>query len=116
MSRRTLAALFAASLSAVGTVAMLAPRRAAAMFGLAAEGPALAYMRACGGRDLVFGALIAATLDDPRALRTMLQLVSTVPVLDAMLLFAERGARPSHVLHLGGAAAMFWAAQRDDGA
>ena len=102
-------------LAAIGAGAMVAPRRSAAVFGIEAESPdALAFVRACGGRDLVLGALLAASLGEPAALRRALVLVSLVGVLDAIVLAAARGPRPAHALHLGGAAAMAWAAQRDD--
>ena len=43
---------------AIGAFAMLLPRRAAAVFGIAAAGSALAFVRSMGARDVFIGVLL----------------------------------------------------------
>jgi hypothetical protein len=105
----------AAGLALFGTGALVAPKTFAGQFGLPTEDPvALAFVRAAGARDLVLGALIFASHDDPPSLRRILTFSSLLGIADAFALASVRGLRPQHLVHLGGFIALLLAANRAD--
>jgi hypothetical protein len=105
----------AAGLALFGTGALIAPKMFAGQFGLPTEDPvALAFVRATGARDLVLGALIFASQDDPRSLGRILAFSSLLGLADAFALASVRGLRPQHLVHLGGFVALLLAASRAD--
>jgi hypothetical protein len=104
-------AALGAGLIAVGLGAVVAPRTSAVIFGVpVADRSTSAYVRATGARDVILGAIVLASLQDPRALRRVLAWTSLVGLTDAIVLAAARGPRVQHVAHLGGFAALAVAA------
>ena len=96
---------------AVGSGAVLEPLASATMYGLPASDPvASAFVRATGVRDVVLGAILLASLGEPRALRRALGWSAVIAIADAVILAAARGPRPSHAAYLAGGAALALAA------
>lgn len=105
----------AAGLALFGTGALIAPKTLAGQFGLPTEDPvALAFVRAAGARDVVLGALIFASQDDPPSLRRILAFSSLLGLADAVSLASVRGPRPQHLVHLGGFIGLLLAARLAD--
>ena len=105
----------AAGLALFGTGALIAPKTFAGQFGLPTEDPvALAFVRATGARDLVLGALIFASQDDPPSLGRILAFSSLLGLADAFALASVHGLRPQHLVHLGGFVALLVASRRAD--
>ncbi|MDB5070483.1 MAG: hypothetical protein JWM87_1594 [Candidatus Eremiobacteraeota bacterium] len=106
----------AAGLALFGTGALIAPKTFAGQFGLPTEDPvALAFVRAAGARDVIIGALIVASQNDPPSLRRVLTFSSLLGVADAFSLASVRGPRPQHLVHLGGFIGLLLAARFADG-
>jgi Domain of unknown function (DUF4267) len=104
---RLVTRLIGAALITVGTGAVITPRRLGFVFGLPSEdATAHAFMRAAGGRDAIFGALVLTTPHDSPGIRNLVLWTATIGLFDGLLLAAMRGPRPQHVLHLGGFAAL----------
>jgi hypothetical protein len=100
---RLLPSALAGGLIVIGAAAIVAPATSSSQYGVATEDPsALAFVRATGARDLILGLAIAGSLGDQRALARLLGWVSLLGLADAAVLFAARGVRPQHVIHLSG--------------
>jgi hypothetical protein len=101
--QRTLARGIAVMFTVIGAGAFIAPKLSAGPFGIPAADPeTLAYVRAAGMRDVILGGIVFASLNDRTMLRRVLGWSSLVGLGDALVLASVRGARPQHVLHLGG--------------
>ena len=101
----------AAAVSAVGASAIVAPRWASRRFGIPADdAAALAFVRACGARDVVVGCALAAVRERPDAVRRFLAAIAPLALADALIGLGLRGPRPEQLLHLGGFAALLVAA------
>jgi hypothetical protein len=97
----------------IGGGALIAPRPAAAGYGIPLDDPAgFAFVRAAGARDAIAGALVLSGLGERRSLRRTLRWLSLIGLIDGAILMRERGLRPQHVVHLGGFAALALAARR----
>jgi len=82
-------------LVALGALFVAAPRWGAVVFGVAPpEGPALAYLRAIGLRDLAFGAylVVLARTADRRALGLVLAATTIIPAGDLIIVALTAGA------------------------
>lgn len=100
---------------ALGAGGVLAPRFSSRCFGVPVDdASALAYVRATAARDLIFGVLILAAQDDEDALGRLFFWTSFAGVADALAVARARGIRPVHVVHLGGAFALWLAARSGD--
>jgi hypothetical protein len=101
----------AAAFLQLGVVIIAVPRWGVALFGIPApDGPALAYVRAIGFRDLALALyLIALTLvGSRRALSAVLALTVVIPACDLALVAAQTGlAAPAHLALHGASAAGF---------
>ncbi|GAC1576617.1 MAG: hypothetical protein NVS3B7_09600 [Candidatus Elarobacter sp.] len=108
---RPLFAGIAAVFAAIGAGAIVAPKMSAGQFGLPTNDPvALACIRGMGARDLVIAAIVATSLNEPRALRRALGWASLVGLADALVVAVARGPRPQHAVHLAGFAGLVAAA------
>jgi hypothetical protein len=90
-----LATVIVASLVAVGSVALAAPRRSAALYGIVLDDArALAFIRAMGARDLVIGALLAVIALQGRSapLGWALWVTAVVALVDGAVVAADRRA------------------------
>ena len=105
--RRTLAGGAALLLTVIGAGGVLAPKLSTGGFGVPVADPAaLAFVRATGMRDVILGAIVFASLGEPKTLRRVLGWSSLIGLGDALAVGSVRGLRPQHVLHLGGFAAL----------
>jgi len=106
---KTLAALGAVAVGALGTVAILAPAATSRGYGFVAEDPAgLAFVRATGARDLVLGAILAsgALREDAASLGATLLCCSLVGLADFLIVLSNEASdvRPYLALHASGCA------------
>ena len=105
--QRTLAGGIAALFAVIGAGGILAPKLSARQFGLPTEdASALAFVRAAALRDVILGGIVFASLDDRKTLRYVLGWSSIIGLGDALAVASVRGLRPSHIVHLGGFAAL----------
>lgn len=108
---RTLAGTLALALTAVGALAVAAPKLSAGQYGLPTDDPGgLGFVRATGARDMLLGLLVFGVIDDAPRLRRALGIVSLAGLADAAALGSVRGWRPQHAIHLSGFAALALAA------
>jgi Domain of unknown function (DUF4267) len=85
----------------LGLLFLFAPRAGAGLFGIPAPaGQGLAYVIAIGLRDLAFGLCLfaLACLASRRIVGTVLSIMVLIPVGDVVLVAAERGFAPGHLL------------------
>jgi hypothetical protein len=85
----------------LGLLFLFAPRAGAGLFGIPAPpGQSLAYVIAIGLRDLAFGLYLFALtrLASRRAVGMILGITVLIPVGDVVLVAAERGFAPGHLL------------------
>ncbi len=93
----------------LGAGATLAPGASTRGYGIASDDPeALAYVRACGARDLVLGALLALALanGERRQLGATLGCCALVGLADFLIVRRAQGSepRPAVALHAAGCA------------
>lgn len=106
--------LIGISLIAVGTLAMVAPETAAAMFGVpASTNQTLAYVWSTGTRDIVIGIWLIALIVlrvSQRVLGASLLVTGLIPVGDVFIVYINSGTRSALPLVAHSAAiAMFFA-------
>jgi hypothetical protein len=101
--------VFGLLLISVGVTAIIAPKFASAMFGVAAaDNSALAYVYATGMRDVTIGCLLAVLAfhrAGPRILGATLLVLALIPIVDAIIVWMN-AAKPSAIalaLHISGA-------------
>jgi hypothetical protein len=105
--QRTLAGGLAVLFTVIGAGGVLAPKVSAGQFGIPTADPAaLAFVRAAAVRDVILGAIVFASLNEPKTLRRVLGWASLVGLGDALAVASVRGLRPQHVVHLGGFTAL----------
>jgi hypothetical protein len=102
--------LLAAAFLAIGILFIAAPRPAAVLFGIPAEGPAEPYIRAIGFRDLALALYLAGLtlLSTRRAVATVLGASVLIPICDlAMVMLTTGLSSPgSLALHAAGGTAL----------
>jgi hypothetical protein len=104
----TLCILAAVGLISIGLLALVAPRRLSRSYGAEVDDDsAYVFVRATGVRDLIIGAIFAATLtrNDARMLLYLCGAGFALSIADLLLAAAyARGFRSEHLAHAGGAA------------